>query len=77
MPSNGKSLPRPQKVFVGSRHKFDTLPTIGGYEVIATDTGRPVATRETLHSAMGVAQSLNQAAASGRQALARALGATE
>lgn len=43
---------------------FATLPTIDGYEVIATDTGHPVAHRETLHSANGVAFMLNNAAQS-------------
>jgi hypothetical protein len=54
---------------------FGTLPAIDGYQVIAEDTGRPVAHRETLQSANGVAFRLNNIAASGSaRALATALG---
>jgi hypothetical protein len=55
--------------------KFGTLPCIEGFEVIAEDDGRPVAHRETLQSANGVAFRLNNIAASGNmRALATALG---
>lgn len=45
--------------------RFDTLPTIDGYEVVAVDTGRPVAVRGSHASANGVAFRLNQVAATG------------
>lgn len=51
---------------------FGTLPTIGGYDVIANDTGRPVAHRDTHQSANGVAFVLNNAARGGVKALAQA-----
>jgi hypothetical protein len=59
--------------------KFDTLPAMGGYEVICTDTGRPVGHRlyEDMRAANGAAQRLNRAAAHGTKALARALGSTD
>ena len=38
---------------------FTTLPTIDGYDVIASDTGRPVDHRDTLREANGVAYRLN------------------
>jgi hypothetical protein len=54
---------------------FDTLSTCDGrHEVIDAHTGRPVGVRDTLRSANGVAFRLNQAAADGPDALARALG---
>lgn len=54
---------------------FDTLPTIDGYQVVFSDTGRPIAARATHASANGLAFVLNQAAKDGPKALARALGA--
>jgi hypothetical protein len=51
---------------------FGTLRTIDGYDVIATDSGRAVAHRATHASANGVAFVLNDAAAGGAKALARA-----
>lgn len=51
---------------------FTCLPTIGGYDVVADDTGRPVAHRATHASANGVAFVLNDAARGGPKALVRA-----
>lgn len=59
------------------KRPFGILPTISGYDVIALDTGRPVAHRETAQSANGVAFKLNNAAQAGPKALAFALGAAE
>lgn len=54
---------------------FDTLATCDGrHEVIFRDSGRPVAVRDSLRSANGLARTLDRAAASGPEALARALG---
>ncbi len=50
---------------IPSFKRFDTLPTIDGYEVVAADTGRPVAVRPSHASANGVAFRLNQVAATG------------
>lgn len=66
----------PQQRFDGPRpfrKVFTTLPTIEGFEVIAIDTGRPVAHRETLKSATGTAYRYNLAANQGPKALARVL----
>jgi hypothetical protein len=41
------------------RVRFSALATLDGYDVIADDTGRPVAHRSTRRSANGVAQTLN------------------
>lgn len=41
------------------RVRFSALPTMDGYEVVADDTGRPVARRDSRRSANGVAQTLN------------------
>lgn len=51
---------------------FAAIRTIDGAEVIATDTGRPVAIRDDLRSANGVAYALNDAAKRGPHALASA-----
>lgn len=57
-----------------TRKRFGTLATIdGGYDVIALDTGRPVAHRDSLASANGVAQTLNAAGMGGGRALAKVL----
>lgn len=54
---------------------FTWQRTITGFDVICTDTGRPVVTdRESAQSANGIAQTLNSAAKEGPRALARALG---
>jgi hypothetical protein len=42
--------------------RFTVLPTIDGYEVIDSDTGRPVDHRDNPRSANGAAQYLNDAA---------------
>ena len=56
---------------------FAMAPTIDGYEVIALDTGRPVSESGlTAQQANGKAQYLNNAAANGPKALARALRAS-
>lgn len=52
---------------------FSTLPCIDGYDVIATDTGRPVDHRATLREANGVAYRLNNIAQESGEA--RAFGA--
>lgn len=57
----------------GNDRPFGTLPSMDGVLVIANDTGREVARRETLHSASGVAWKLNQAAQAGPKALASTL----
>jgi hypothetical protein len=57
----------------GDARTFGTNPTIAGYEVVANDTGRPVAERDTLKAANGVAFVLNGAAAQGQKALIGAL----
>lgn len=51
---------------------FGILTTIDGFEVIAEDTGRPVAVRDTAMSANGTAQVLNLAARGGPEDLRRA-----
>lgn len=56
---------------------FGTLPTIDGYDVIALDTGRQVAHRDTLASANGTAQKLNNAFQAGPKAFAAAMGARD
>lgn len=57
----------------GDARPFGTNPAIDGYEVVANDTGRPVAHRDSLQSANGVAFVLNDAAAHGQKALLNAL----
>jgi hypothetical protein len=54
---------------------FEAEPTIEGFDVIDVQTGRPMGfPRETRREANGVAQTLNNVAASGKPgALARAL----
>jgi hypothetical protein len=56
---------------------FGILPCIDGYDVIALDTGRPVAHKDSAQSANGTAFRLNNAAQAGPKALAAALGARE
>lgn len=41
------------------RVRFSALPTMEGFDVVADDTGRPVASRGTRREANGVAQTLN------------------
>lgn len=43
------------------RVRFSVLPTMDGFDVVADDTGRPVAARETRREANGMAQTLNMA----------------
>lgn len=51
--------------------RFGVLPTIGGYEVIDEQDGRPVLdAAETAESALAAAQRLNDAAVLGGRALA-------
>lgn len=52
---------------------FGILPTLDGWEVIANDTGHPVAVRETAQSANGTAFVLNDALRDGPRALSRAM----
>lgn len=52
---------------------FGILSTLDGWEVIATDTGHPVAVRETAQSANGTARVLNDAMHSGARSLAATL----
>lgn len=62
---------------IGRPRPFTIGPTLDGYEVIAIDTGRPVSESGlTPQQANGKAQHLNNAAANGPRALARALRAT-
>lgn len=61
----------------GSFKRFEVLPCIDGYEVVAVDTGRPVDHRDTRKEASGVAYNLNCAASAGPRALASALGCKE
>lgn len=59
------------------RALFAAEATIDGYDVIDTQTGRPMGfLRATRREANGVAQSLNNAAAQSARALNRALRAT-
>lgn len=58
---------------VAKLHRFTTLATIDGYDVI-DGNGRPVDHRDSLASANGVAYKLNQAAMAGPDALIAALG---
>jgi hypothetical protein len=59
----------------GNSRPFGTLPNGDGtHLVIANDSGREVAVRDTLKSASGVAWKLNQAAESGPKALVAVLG---
>lgn len=60
---------RPRGSFV---KRFDTLPSMDGYEVIDRD-GRPVAVRGTHQSANGVAFRLNEIASTHPQGLAKAI----
>jgi hypothetical protein len=63
---------RPRK----AKARFDVLPCIDGYDVIALDTGRPVDHRETRWEAQEAAGDLNYAAMGGVRSLAKALGAS-
>ena len=54
-----------------SARAFTTLPTIDGYDVIDTTTGRAMDHRETKRSASGRAFVLNEAAKVGPRALAQ------
>lgn len=54
--------------------RFSTLPTIDGYDVVCDMTGHTVAHRDSLRSANGVCQRLNQATLGGPKAIIRALG---
>jgi hypothetical protein len=56
---------------------FEVLPTIDGFDVIDSDTGRPVAHRESRRSANGVAFRLNNAHRAGGREFERALGVRE
>lgn len=56
--------------------RFEIGSTAGGFEVTDTD-GRPVSATGTWLEAVTLKDTLNRAAASGRRALARALGAVE
>lgn len=60
-----------------SSEAFDTIPAGIGYQVIAADSGHPVAYRDDYASAVSEKDTLNNAAAAGGKALARALGALE
>lgn len=55
--------------------RFDVLSCIDGYDVIAVDSGRPVAHRETRGAAQSECDDLNHASKGGVRSLARALGA--
>ena len=56
------------------RRPFAAQSTLAGFEVIDTTTGRSMGfERDTLASANGIAQALNNAAIQGPRALARAL----
>lgn len=56
------------------RRPFQAASTLTGFEVIDTETGRSLGfERDTLASANGIAQSLNNAVQEGPRALARAL----
>jgi hypothetical protein len=55
--------------------RFETHPTICGFEVIELSTGRPVDHRDTLRQANGVAYRLNTLAQTSENAVNVALGA--
>lgn len=56
------------------RRPFAAAATLNGFEVIDTETGRSLGfERDTIQSANGIAQSLNNALAESPKALTRAL----
>lgn len=57
--------------------RFSVATSIGGVEVIDNESGRPLAVFDARPEAEDEAAGLNQAAANGPRALARALGAIE
>jgi hypothetical protein len=60
------------------KRRFVIGTTVNGFEVVDAETGRPMRTGyETSQQANGGAKRLNDAAAAGPKALARALKATD